>query len=69
MTAHRRSLPVFLLLLALSSAAVAQQAPQPDLDPYVTRAMQTFEVPGIALAIVKDGHVVVAKGYGVRKLG
>src|SRR5207244_5522556 len=31
--------------------------------------MQTFEVPGIGLAIVKDDKVVVAKGYGVRKLG
>ncbi len=31
--------------------------------------MDTFEVPGIGLAIVKDGRVIVAKGYGVRKLG
>ena len=31
--------------------------------------MQTFEVPGLALAIVKDDGVVLAKGYGVRKLG
>ena len=31
--------------------------------------MKTFEVPGIALAIVKDDAVVIAKGYGVRKLG
>src|SRR5262245_57961037 len=31
--------------------------------------MKTFEVPGLALAIVKDDAVVVAKGYGVRKLG
>jgi CubicO group peptidase (beta-lactamase class C family) len=31
--------------------------------------MRTFEVPGIALAIVKDDTVVVAKGYGVRRLG
>lgn len=31
--------------------------------------MKEFEVPGIAVAIVKDGKVMVAKGYGVRKLG
>jgi CubicO group peptidase (beta-lactamase class C family) len=31
--------------------------------------MKTFEVPGMAVAIVKDGKVIVAKGYGVRKLG
>lgn len=68
MTDHRRPLPLLLALIALSWSAFAQQAP-PDLDAYAARAMQTFEVPGLALAIVKDGKVVVAKGYGVRKLG
>src|SRR5262245_3759813 len=41
----------------------------PDIDAWVARAMATFQVPGIALAVVKDDRVVVAKGYGVRKLG
>ena len=31
--------------------------------------MKTFDVPGIGLSIVKDDAVVIAKGYGVRKLG
>lgn len=31
--------------------------------------MKTFDVPGMAVAIVKDGKVIAAKGYGVRKLG
>jgi len=31
--------------------------------------MKTFEVPGMAVAIVKDGKILVAQGYGVRKLG
>lgn len=41
----------------------------PDLDRYVARILETFEVPGIALAVVKDGKVLTAKGYGVRTLG
>jgi CubicO group peptidase (beta-lactamase class C family) len=40
-----------------------------DLDAYVERVRKEFEVPGLALTIVKDGKVFVAKGYGVRKLG
>ncbi len=40
-----------------------------DLDSYVADSMKTFDVPGMAVAIVRDGKVVVAKGYGVRKLG
>ncbi|MEO8077250.1 MAG: serine hydrolase [Acidobacteriota bacterium] len=59
------------LALALTAVLVAQtpSAPPADLDGYVGRVMQAFDVPGIALAVVKSGQVVVAKGYGVRKLG
>ena len=54
------------LLFVLFPAA--QGAP-PDVDAWVLRTMKTFEVPGISLAIVKNGAVVVARGYGVKKLG
>ncbi len=60
------------VLLALSSEAAAQakaSAPPADLDSYVAQVMAAFQVPGIGLAIVKDGQVVLAKGYGVRRLG
>lgn len=60
--------PLCFVLLFASSLAFAQITPS-DLDAYVERARKTFDVPGIAVAIVKDGHVVIAKGYGVRKLG
>jgi CubicO group peptidase (beta-lactamase class C family) len=67
---ERAALPILVALLVLSSTLTAQRtAAPPDLDQWVARAMQTFEVPGIGLAIVKDDAVVVAKGYGVRKLG
>src|ERR1700738_297246 len=57
------------LLEAQSAPPVASTAPPAALDAYVTNVMRTFEVPGIALAIVKDNKIIVAKGYGVRKLG
>lgn len=43
------------------------QAPE-NLDQYVETVMKTFDVPGVALSIVKDGKVIVAKGYGVRQI-
>src|SRR5437588_1503291 len=61
-----------VLVLCTAAAAAAQlprPSPPPDLDSYVTQVLQTFEVPGAALAVVKDGATVLAKGYGVRKLG
>jgi CubicO group peptidase (beta-lactamase class C family) len=55
----------------LSAPALAQKpaAPPPGFDAYVTGVMKAFTVPGVAVAIVKDGRVVLAKGYGVRRLG
>ncbi len=49
--------------------ASAANAPAFDLDRDVNLALKTFDVPGIAIAIVKDGKVVATKGFGVRKLG
>ena len=49
--------------------ALQQPALPPDLDGYVARVMTAFEVPGLALAVVQDGKVLLARGYGVRKLG
>ncbi len=39
------------------------------MDAYITQAMRAWEVPGLAIAIVKDDSVVYAKGFGVRELG
>ncbi|MFD0738421.1 serine hydrolase [Lysobacter koreensis] len=40
-----------------------------DLDTYIEGVRKQFDVPGIAVAIVKDGQVVLERGYGVRALG
>jgi CubicO group peptidase (beta-lactamase class C family) len=67
-----RRVVLFLIILTAATlvrVTAAGPAPPPDLDAWVGRAMQTFDVPGLALTVVKDDKVVVAKGYGVRKLG
>jgi CubicO group peptidase (beta-lactamase class C family) len=51
--------------LALCAAATAQTA----IDNAATRALREFEVPGMAVMVIKDGAVVHSAGYGVRKLG
>lgn len=61
-----RAVILFLaLLLQSASLLLAQPA---DLDAWVAHTREQFEVPGIAVAIVKDGRVVLAKGFGVRNL-
>ncbi len=64
-----RLIPLLLFVLVISPFASAQEAPLGGLDDYVNRALRDWEVPGVAIAIVKDDRTVLAKGYGVRKLG
>ena len=53
------------LLVAQSALA----APPTGFDAHVEAVRKSAGTPGVAIAIVEDGDVVLAKGYGVRKLG
>jgi len=57
------------LLVQITYAAAADEPRLSDLDAYIKSAMRDWKTPGLALAVVKDGKVVVAKGYGIRRLG
>lgn len=70
---------------AWAQAPVAKQLPPPvsihdivrplppsqlqDFAAYVDSARKIFDVPGIAVAIVKDGQVVMEQGFGLREIG
>ena len=50
------------------SHCFAQRQPKfvtDSLDAMITQAMKDFNVPGVAVLIVKDGKVVLQKGYGL----
>lgn len=66
----------FLMFLSVCLLAVvpdvpAQQPPPPltGFDAYVRQAVADWEVPGLAIAVVKDDSVVFARGYGIREEG
>lgn len=50
------------------ASTTAQTADLHDLDAFIARALKEYQVPGAAIAVVQDGNVVVAKGYGVRDM-
>ncbi|HWW61173.1 MAG TPA: serine hydrolase, partial [Thermoanaerobaculia bacterium] len=51
----------------LATSAAAQLPP--ELDAYIEKARVDWEVPGLAVVVVRDGKVLAAKGFGVRRLG
>jgi CubicO group peptidase (beta-lactamase class C family) len=57
-----------LLLLVAVQIVSAQQVPGTEFEEYVNKAIKDWEVPGVAIAIVKDDRMVFAKGFGVREL-
>lgn len=59
----------FILFLFPLLVLACQPSLPPDLDTYVHQVLKTFDVPGVSVAIVKDGKILFAKGYGVRKIG
>lgn len=58
-----------ILLFAAAMDAAAQAPPLEGFDAYVERALEDWDIPGAAIAIVKDGRLVHARGYGVKRIG
>ena len=68
-----RPLPRLVACLAFAAGAAVAAPADPlstlDIDRLVARTMAAWQVPGIAVGVVKDGKLVFAKGYGVREVG
>jgi CubicO group peptidase (beta-lactamase class C family) len=60
---------LFIAALVFVQFSSARQTAPGDIDKFVESVRTAFEVPGISVAIVKEGKVVLTKGYGVRTLG
>jgi CubicO group peptidase (beta-lactamase class C family) len=67
----QRLVVITLVVLAsvLNAAPVALAQDLGRLDAFFAEAQEAWPVPGLAVAIVKDGETVLARGYGVRELG
>jgi len=61
---------IFCSLCLTQSVWSQNLAPLPNytIDSLVNASLKAFDVPGIALGIIKNGKLILAKGYGVRSL-
>ena len=63
--------PASLVLAALAAVVTGATAPPARgddavgrIDAFVAAEMQRSRIPGVALAVVKDGSILTARGYG-----
>ncbi|MCG8332616.1 MAG: serine hydrolase [Chitinophagales bacterium] len=61
----------FLLNLSFVASTFSQRTPtfvRDSLDNYIQQGMKDWQIPAVAVAIVKDGEVSWMKGYGTTKI-
>lgn len=63
-----------LLFFLVAYGTLGQQTTTPSfvkdsIDEYVERALKEWKIPGASVCVIKDGSVVIMKGYGVREMG
>ena len=61
------SLAVFCCLVFLQFAA-AQSGLESSIDQFIRAEMERQKIPGVSLAVVKDGKPLLVKGYGFANL-
>lgn len=59
---------LLVVLLSVSFSSVAQPSTK-ELANYIEKARALYGVPGMAVAIVKDGEIFMSQGFGVKSLG
>jgi CubicO group peptidase (beta-lactamase class C family) len=64
----RKPITLTTLLLLLSATCLAQNAPTAKIDAYIKSEMQKQQIPGIAVGVMRNGQVILAKGYGFANL-
>lgn len=60
---------IILSTCLVGSSVIAKPNFEEDVDAMVMQAMQDWGVPGLGLAIIKDGKIIIQKGYGFRDIG
>jgi CubicO group peptidase (beta-lactamase class C family) len=56
----------FAVTFALAASAAETKGGLDGFDAFMAQAMGEFKVPGVAVAVVRDGKIIFAKGYGYR---
>lgn len=63
---------LLFIILVFGALAAHAQTPEAKLikefDAYIEKSRKQYQVPGLAITVVKDGKVLLKKGYGLRQI-
>lgn len=62
---HKRAPGFVALVLFVLSIVFSASAQTDKVDDYVKAEMQQQRIPGLSIAVVRNGEVIRAKGYGL----
>ena len=68
---HLTKATLFTIAIGLVHTVLFAQTPsfiKNDIENYIRTGMKNWDVPGLSIVIVKDGKVVLRKGYGVKDI-
>ncbi len=64
----RYSPSTIALILLISLTCFAQGGVTTKVDDYIRAEMRAQQIPGVSLAVIRNGEIVLAKGYGLANL-
>lgn len=63
-----KNFTAFVLCFMVTFSFGQQAFIKDSLDQYINQGLKDWKIPGLAIVIVKDGKVVLRKGYGVKDI-
>jgi CubicO group peptidase (beta-lactamase class C family) len=54
-----------LLFMGCTAPALAQETTNTKVDEYVNAEMRRAHIPGLSVAVMRNGQIILAKGYGL----
>lgn len=65
----RLYLLISLFLTGVAGLTAQEYTKAKELDSYFQKALTTWKVPGMAVAIIKNDSIILLKGYGLKETG
>ena len=62
------SMILSLLFFSSSISQTTDERFNQEVEVFIQKIMSNYEIPGLALGIVKDGEIFYSKGFGVKNL-